>query len=184
MKKFIITAMCAAVAFCSIPFVACSDNTADSNSGLIDASESSSDTVIETFDNTENNSAQLTNLENYEVGDSLPVYPTCEFDYKVSDDCVVHISEIKAVLTAKNEINEGDLIEGDWYPYIVTITTTGYIIQNDTTKNPYIVFIPLPAATSGYGIKITQQVNDLFNVDVEVDTYDVSVIYFARIILV
>lgn len=115
MKKFIVSAICAAVALCSISFSACSDNTADSNSGLI-------------------------NLADCEIGYELPVYPDCEFDYKVSDDCTVHISEIKAVLTAKNEINEGDFIEENFYRYEITLRATGKVTTT-TNKTEYTLHL-------------------------------------------
>ncbi len=111
MKKFIVTVLCAVVTLCSISFAACSSS---SDSGLI-------------------------NLADCEIGYELPVYPDCEFDYKVDDDCVVHISEIKAVLTAKNEINAGDLVEDKFYRYEITLSANGY--TNNNAKSEYTINI-------------------------------------------
>ena len=41
---------------------------------------------------------ELVDLADCEIGYELPVYPNCEFDYKVNDDCTVHVSSIKATL--------------------------------------------------------------------------------------
>lgn len=56
-------------------------------------------------------------LSKMEVGDEIPVYPGVSFDYVLEDGNVVHIESITATLVAKNVINEGDTIEGKFYPY-------------------------------------------------------------------
>ncbi|MCD8372956.1 MAG: hypothetical protein LUD27_06630 [Clostridia bacterium] len=120
MKKFICTALCSLIALSAVPLASCSNN-----SGLI-------------------------NLADCEIGYELPVYPDCEFDYKIDDDCVVHISEIKAVLTAKNEINEGDVIEDEfYYRYEISITIEAQLVGE---YNSYVGSTRIAAISNGiYG---------------------------------
>lgn len=82
-------------------------------------------------------------LSTKEIGYEIPVYPDCEFSYvvkwterdpetreDVEKSCTVKITDIKATLTAKNTISEGDVLEEYFYPYEVTVTVLG---QTDTT---------------------------------------------------
>ena len=78
---------------------------------------------------------ELIDLADCEIGYELPVYPSCEFDYKVNDDCVVHISSIKAVLVKKNEIHEGDLLTENFTPYIVELRFLGRTDASNVDKN-------------------------------------------------
>ena len=78
---------------------------------------------------------ELIDLADCEIGYELPVYPSCEFDYKVNDDCVVHISSIKAVLVQKNEIHEGDLLTENFTPYIVELRFLGRTDASNVDKN-------------------------------------------------
>lgn len=142
MKKFIVSAVCAVVALCSIPFAACSSS---ENNGLI-------------------------NLADCEIGYELPVYPDCEFDYKVDDDCVVHISEIKAVLTAKNEINEGDLVEKDYYyyRYIITANVKGYLSSEYNSNSSLYLSLICPPSDGAFGKTATADSNN--NIEWEIET--------------
>ena len=72
-----------------------------------------------------NNIVGAIDLANCEIGYELPVYPTCEFDYKVNDNMTVHIKNIKVRLVEKNIINEDDEIAGNFYPYVVEVTAEG-----------------------------------------------------------
>lgn len=76
-------------------------------------------------DNNENESGVI-DLADCEIGYQLPVYPSCEFDYQVSEDCIVHISSITMTLTEKNVINPNDVLNSAYYPYVFTLKATGY----------------------------------------------------------
>lgn len=82
-------------------------------------------------------------LSTKEIGYEIPVYPDCEFSYVVKwterdpetreyieKSCTVKITDIKATLTAKNTISEGDALEESFAPYEITVTVAG---QTDTT---------------------------------------------------
>ena len=81
-------------------------------------------------------------LSTKEIGYEIPVYPDCEFSYVVKwterdtytfegteKSCTVKITDMKATLTAKNTISEGDVLEEYFHPYEVTVTVLG---QTDT----------------------------------------------------
>ncbi|MDR2202358.1 MAG: hypothetical protein LBP26_06350 [Clostridiales bacterium] len=98
MKKFLVLVLCLVVAF---PAAACKKDTSAPPPQT------------------------LPPFEECEVGYMLDVYPKVEFDYKIADDFVVHISSISAELTAKNEIKEGDVLDENFYPFEVTIKANG-----------------------------------------------------------
>ena len=65
-------------------------------------------------------------LGDCKVGYEFEVYPNVEFNYKINDDCVVHINNISVTLVKKNEINTGDTIEGLFYPYTAKMEVSGH----------------------------------------------------------
>lgn len=79
-------------------------------------------------------------LEKYEIGDELPIYPNCEFDYKVNDECTVHISSIKLTLVEKREITENCVIENDFFKYTFNLIVTGVTHSDFSQKNIEITF--------------------------------------------
>ena len=75
------------------------------------------------------------NLSNYKVGYEFEVYPTVEFNYKINDDFVVHISDISVTLVEKNEIKANDTIEGKYSPYTTKLEVSGYTdVKHSGTK--------------------------------------------------
>ena len=77
-------------------------------------------------------------LSTKEIGYEIPVYPDCEFSYvvkwterdpetreEVEKSCTVKITDMKATLTAKNTISEGDVLEESFKPYEITVTVAG-----------------------------------------------------------
>ena len=78
---------------------------------------------------------ELVDLADCEIGYELPVSPNCEFDYKVNDDCTVHVSSIKATLVEKNEIHEGDILTEPFTPYVVELQFIGSTDISNIDKN-------------------------------------------------
>lgn len=72
-----------------------------------------------------NESESLPDLANCKIGYELPVYPQCDFYYKVDENFTVHIENVSATLTKKNEIHQGDTLDTEFYPYTVTLTVSG-----------------------------------------------------------
>ena len=77
-------------------------------------------------------------LSTKEIGYEIPVYPDCEFSYvvkwterdpetreEVEKSCTVKITDMKATLTAKNTVSEGDVLEESFVPYEITVTVAG-----------------------------------------------------------
>lgn len=75
-------------------------------------------------------------LSKMEVGDAIPVYPNCEFDYiltpnseihpEVDKEYTFHISSITAKLVKKNIISTNDVVSEQFYPFEIRIDTAGY----------------------------------------------------------
>ena len=77
--------------------------------------------------NTPDTSNDSSALSNYEVGHKFVVYPTVEFNYKIEDDFIVHISNISVTLVEKNEVKENDTIEDERYsPFTTKMEVSGY----------------------------------------------------------
>lgn len=89
-------------------------------------------------------------LSTKEIGYEIPVYPDCEFSYvvkwdsrdfetweKIEKTCTVKITDMKATLTAKNTISEGDVLEESFKPYEITTTVTG---QTDIEFSGLIIY--------------------------------------------
>lgn len=80
---------------------------------------------------------QVKTLDDYDIGDELPIYPTVTFDYTYVDrqypqtggvietPYAFHITSAKATLVKKNTISEGGKISGDFYPFVVKLTVIG-----------------------------------------------------------
>ncbi len=104
MKKFICFLLCAVLIVCgTLALVGC--DKPDNSNGFIDLSKLSE-------------------------GDEIPIYPNCEFDYKYVDkqtknEYVFHIKNITAKFVKANKIEEGNIIEGTYYPYEIELSATG-----------------------------------------------------------
>lgn len=79
-------------------------------------------------------------LSECEIGYEFEVYPNVEFDYKINDDFIVHISDIKVTLIEKNEVNTNDILEGEFYPYVAKIEVTGTADPKFSGTSIYISF--------------------------------------------
>lgn len=78
-------------------------------------------------------------LSTKEIGYEIPVYPDCEFSYKIIKteynyetmqyevvlEEEVHISEFSATLVRKNTIEENALLTGYFYPYTIRMYAVG-----------------------------------------------------------
>ena len=99
MKKFFVNLMCAIMLVCAtIGLTACGD------------------------DKTSN---QLPDLADCEIGYQMPIYPSYEFDYQVSEDCVVHIKSITMTLIEKRTISPNELLTDKFQPYIFELNALG-----------------------------------------------------------
>ncbi len=75
---------------------------------------------------------------NYEIGYELTVYPDCDFNYKVNDECLVHVSDISVVLAQKNEIAKNDTLTEPFYPCVYHISAKGSTDAKFAGKTIYI----------------------------------------------
>lgn len=78
-------------------------------------------------------------LSTKEIGYEIPVYPDCEFSYKIIKteynyetmqyevvlEEEVHISEFSATFVRKNTIEENALLTGYFYPYTIRMYAVG-----------------------------------------------------------
>lgn len=77
-------------------------------------------------------------LSTKEIGYEIPVYPDCEFSYvvkwterdpetreEIEKSCTVKITDMKATLTAKNTISDGQTLDDNFYPYTIQIKAIG-----------------------------------------------------------
>ena len=77
-------------------------------------------------------------LEKMEIGSELPIYPECEFDYKLTykdKDYIIHITSLSAQLVKKNFIEKDALIEGEYYPFEVHAVVEGSVPTNFPLKS-------------------------------------------------
>ncbi|MDE7209496.1 MAG: hypothetical protein K2O31_06390 [Clostridia bacterium] len=84
--------------------------------------------------NTPDSPNTSTDLGNYEVGYKLDVYPNIEFNYKINDDFIVHISNISVTFVEKNEIKANDTIENSFYPYVTRLEVSGHTNTDHSGK--------------------------------------------------
>lgn len=117
----------------------------------------------------------LIDLANAEIGYELPVYPDCEFDYKVNDECTVHISSIKATLVAKNEIHEGDVLDEPFYPYEVKLEFTG---STDAKNKDKAIYIGILLQTYSISIKAIISDNGIMSGETIAKTTSSSISFF------
>lgn len=112
MKKFFVSILCVVMVVCStFGLSACKNN---------------------------DNSSSDVSFENINIGYNLPIYPTCEFNYKVSDDCTVHIDNIKIELTGKNVVNSDDTLSSPYYPYVFHVSASGSTDAKHAGKKIYL----------------------------------------------
>lgn len=86
----------------------------------------------------DNTSPNSPNPIDYKVGHELTVYPDCSFNYKVTDACVVNVSNISVVLTQKNEIAANDTLTEPFYPCVYHISAKGSTDPQFAGKTIYI----------------------------------------------
>lgn len=98
MKKLLVTLMSAVLCFSLFVFVGCGDS--------------------EQF---------IDKLEDKELGYEIPIYPDYEFDYKIIDEAhnnkeiILHVTDIKITLAAKNVIPANEPISGTFCKYTYRI---------------------------------------------------------------
>lgn len=79
--------------------------------------------------------------DKYDIGYKLDVYPSCKFNYKVDEDCVVTINNITVTLTQKNEIKEGETVLEPYYPYVFHVYANGSTDRKFAGKKIYLLVI-------------------------------------------
>ena len=119
-------------------------------------------------------------LGDCKVGYEFEVYPNVEFNYKINDDFIVHISDISATLVKKNEIKANETIEGDFHPYITKIEITGKTDPKHSGKNLYIQMESTSVAITCYA-KIAED-GTFRGIDESTAFIKGDTIYFSRII--
>lgn len=83
-------------------------------------------------------------LSKYEVGDELPIYPDYEFSYKLEDKGIITITSATVTLEAKNIVEEGGLIEDEYYcPYNIRVKITGHTDVNVDTSIHEVIRIQI-----------------------------------------
>lgn len=76
------------------------------------------------------------NLSEIKVGDAIPVYPNCEFDYvltpeseihtEINKEYTFHISSITAKLAKKNIITANGVVKDQFYPFEIQVDIMGH----------------------------------------------------------
>ncbi len=121
-------------------------------------------------------------LSECEIGYEFEVYPNVEFNYTISDDFIVHISDIKVTLIEKNEINANDNIEGYFYPYIIKVEVKG---KTDAKHANTDIYIALSTANVGINCRATISEDGTFYGHQEISIIkSFNKIYFSRISVV
>ena len=84
---------------------------------------------------------EIPSFEEVQPGYFLTVYPDYEFDYVVSDDCTVHIKEIKIELTQKRLIEPNSTLTSPYEPYVFHISAKGFTDEKFANKKIYLRLI-------------------------------------------
>lgn len=128
------------------------------------------------------NNNSLPDLADCEIGYQLPVYPTCEFDYKYNDEYIVHIDSITVTLVEKNTIEEGDILDKKFFPYYVEWVVKGSTSVTLAGKN---IFIELHSTEDSSGTSKnyhgTIESDGTFFVKNKRGTYENSIWYFNEV---
>ncbi|MDE6605983.1 MAG: hypothetical protein K2K85_08195 [Clostridia bacterium] len=132
--------------------------------------------------NTPDSPNTSTDLGNYEVGYEFEVYPTVEFNYKINEDFIVHISDISVTLIEKNEIKANDIIENKYYyPYTTKFEVTGNTDAKHSGKQ-----IDIYATSGAANIHCVATINDDGSFYGSNECYSLrksDIIYFINIII-
>lgn len=104
-----------------------------------------------------NSSSEMIYLDKCNVGDSIPVYPSSTFTYKIvrqpAEDIDIEISDIKVILKQKNEIKSGDIITGNFAPYVLTLYAKGKADKKFSNANVSISILGGASLTATNTIK-------------------------------
>ena len=114
------------------------------------------------------------------VGYEFEVYPNVEFNYKISDDFIVHISDISVTLVQKNEIKANDTIENIFMPYVVKLEVSGFTTAEHCGTRIRISFSSI---TTGLECYATITEDGTFYGDSETSFRNNNTIYFSRIMV-
>lgn len=92
------------------------------------------------FAGCENNHTQVEtpNLSECDIGFQVPIYPSFEFDYQVNNECLVHISSITMTLVEKNYLQQGELVTGDFQPFVFELNAIGKTEERFAGEKIYI----------------------------------------------
>lgn len=131
------------------------------------------------------NNNSLPDLADCEIGYQLPVYPTCEFDYKYNDEYIVHIDSITVTLVEKNTIEEGDILDEKFSPYYAEWIVKG---STDATLAGKDIFIELHTTEDGKSTSTSYsgsiESDGTFNVKYKQAIYKNSIWYFHEVSLI
>lgn len=129
-----------------------------------------------------------TNPYGYKVGDQIPVYPSCEFNYlHVQDDeeYTFHIQSLSVTLVSKNEIIEGSTIDSIFFPYTVLICGEATVDRMYTyPRFDTCALITLRETSTNTIISSTTKINDDCSIqwNSEVKLSNLSSIQFYSVI--
>lgn len=129
-------------------------------------------------------STELIDLADCEIGYELPIYPTCEFDYKVNEECTVHIKNINIKLVQKNEISSNNEVTGKFFPFVLEVNAEGETTDSLAGKTIALHLrdsFPVSFVYSGESVVNTNgTINWKFNVT-DISVY--KILYFYRIVI-
>lgn len=120
-------------------------------------------------------------LEKCEIGDELPIYPNCEFDYKVDENYTVHISSIKLTLVEKKYIIKDSCIDDSFYKYTIKFAANG---STHKTLSGKTVDIRLADIGLQYSLRLEINEDGSFGGDTEIYTnsYIIPLTFFKIVI--
>lgn len=124
-------------------------------------------------------------IANCEIGYQLPIYPTCEFDYRVTngdDVYVIHIKSITMTLSAKNKITETTPIEGTYFPYTFRIKAEGST-TSDLSGKTVTLYVQDVISDSAYMASTIIEEDGTIVWDSEVGTTKLTSIQFHNLYL-
>ena len=126
------------------------------------------------------NGSQVLDLNSCEIGYEFEVCPNTEFDYKINDNFIIHIQNIKATLIEKNKIGDNDVLQGRYSPCVVRIQVIGY--TNSIHKGARVDII-VCSLSVGMNIPVTISNDGTFTGEIETNAIRVAYpIYFSEVI--
>lgn len=123
---------------------------------------------------------EYTNLNNYNIGDEIPVYPSHQFCYKIDEDSTITITKFSVTLKEKNLISENEILSSPFYPFKIVLSVEGKIDGEIISNKKVEVFWMLDGAALYFETQPNQNGNFSFENEYALSAATISTIIFRK----